>query len=1065
MRYASFTLRAVEQGGDMSFRRTAIALAAFPTLVLPAYAQVVPLDTRYQTKYSDLPSDAQKKANRLFYLSISDPDSNFRAALDRAYTISNAHNSDIPSYRRTFNSSWYNNHILPTYQTSVTPAPTEPEHLSTTDQWGYPNFLKREINDTLASGVGSKAFKGLLSNLSLIFPSSRAAKVGDRVFSYLFKPSSQPLLLDRSDVTNSYELAINLTSLAQSDPALASAIDDLLINPNQSKITILEIALGAPAAGQEKPTAERRSTWEANLKERQRKAIERLNQNIADKKADQSTSPSRDREFEYELGEFEGLSRVLVGILQMSDRDSARRLGLYSDAIVKFGMLYNSYFIEQTIGPMAFAGGWFTIILAVMNSEAESEEKAAVFEGLKAVAQELRELRQLFLTGFEQIDSKLDFVIGLQLSSIQMTQAQLAQLKSLSTQSLDNISQLSAQIADSSMAAVERDYQRYLDESETSVTSTCTLMGPSIERHNECVRTLARTAIFTSRTAFEKALQLSDIPKRGIFSVSDPINHADAVIAELLRETKQVAEAEFLTIEGNQELRPAGFPAPQLWLSTVRRMRQRLETPLSTATPLDRDVLQALQADGVILQRALSELDRSAASKAWDSYIDNLESLNRGISKVIADQRQFQTQSGLLFGLWDFCFECEFLQDGQTAPDGVDPTVEWRRAHYTPKLRQPWFFRTKVFDWFDAVFINKLTATPQEQKGDWQYLTEKSLLVDYWSLPQKFRDQLHLKDQEKLSEFGSIRLYAKLSNVEWYLPGLARLNTPQPGDYQDCGPVQPGSHPGAKCFRGGPIIGTLEILAARAPITENLDIIADRYHRRFQATLDRMQTEKGIELFGPKSKDNPPPVSEKVYHLYSYDLSIPIFIPVQNRVVSPVRLQEVMSYIYRDLDQENRNVKPLADSQVLNTAIQEALVRKKEVLLDLYRMVKAGTSSAEVLPARLAISDDEATLVYEAAVKAETAFRKWLVLNAMTSDNTNWPVLAARCSIRPDNIAGMLTHREWFYLDEDKLLVVGDPLIRSCSDKSNEAPKRLGLSEQIDDWQKWISSRLAVKAE
>jgi hypothetical protein len=63
---------------------------------------------------------------------------------------------------------------------------------------------------------------------------------------------------------------------------------------------------------------------------------------------------------------------------------------------------------------MAFAGGWATIVLGIMNSGAAEDERAAIFGGLKSLAESLNELRSLFVTGISQIDTKLDSIIGVQ---------------------------------------------------------------------------------------------------------------------------------------------------------------------------------------------------------------------------------------------------------------------------------------------------------------------------------------------------------------------------------------------------------------------------------------------------------------------------------------------------------------------------------------------------------------------------------------------------------------------------------------------------------------------------
>ena len=251
------------------------------------------------------------------------------------------------------------------------------------------------------------ATKELASNISGIFP-GRFAEIGEKILSYLFKPPDSPLLLDRSRVVDDYKLAIDTTLAAESDDALSATVDHQLIEPSQDKISALELSLTPSILAPDTDSDARRSAEMDDLKDRQRRAIETIEQDLAARsaagKASKSAQPdpapnheqsegaasgeqntdaaktveSKDgkHSLKYELGEFQGASQLLTAILQLTNQKDAKQLALYSDSIVRFGKLYNDYFVEETIGPMAFAGGWATIVLGIMNSGAAEDERA-----------------------------------------------------------------------------------------------------------------------------------------------------------------------------------------------------------------------------------------------------------------------------------------------------------------------------------------------------------------------------------------------------------------------------------------------------------------------------------------------------------------------------------------------------------------------------------------------------------------------------------------------------------------------------------------------------------------
>jgi hypothetical protein len=510
------------------------------------------------------------------------------------------------------------------------------------------------------------ATKELASNISGIFP-GRFAEIGEKILSYLFKPPDSPLLLDRSRVVDDYKLAIDTTLAAESDDALSATVDHQLIEPSQDKISALELSLTPSILAPDTDSDARRSAEMDDLKDRQRRAIETIEQDLAARsaagKASKSAQPdpapnheqsegaasgeqntdaaktveSKDgkHSLKYELGEFQGASQLLTAILQLTNQKDAKQLALYSDSIVRFGKLYNDYFVEETIGPMAFAGGWATIVLGIMNSGAAEDERAAIFGGLKSLAESLNELRSLFVTGISQIDTKLDSIIGVQVVFGQDVDVQLGQLRDLSLQQLASIQGLSSKFSAAELDNAEQAYERVVLEENKSIVSKCALIGGSSQELDACKKQLYGTLFFGTRSGAEEAWKVTQAAAPNIYATRDAARYADAILTAFLHENAAPPEHRFISYAKLQQELPAGFVSPLMWLSTLREFKSQIVLAHLPIGDEDRQLLSEVANDGKVLQTVLGKVGKEGIKDAWAQYLEAVVALRQHGEKCI----------------------------------------------------------------------------------------------------------------------------------------------------------------------------------------------------------------------------------------------------------------------------------------------------------------------------------------------------------------------------------------------------------------------------------------------
>ena len=840
-------------------------------------AQIIPMDVEYQNKYSQLTDSERQKADRLFMLSISERDFDIAKTLGHANSISNAYHNNPEEYRMFFNRTWAETHIQPTYQTTFTPPPERPEKLNSTDPWGYPNFLKQEISERFASNAQWKTTKEIGSNLTILFPASRLANIGEHIFGNFFDSKESSLLLDHGKVTSAYKIAIDATQSSKTDHVLGAVIDEFFLEPYKDKIGVIEIALGTSVLNSgDQPE---RTRLEADkIKEKQKAAVERIQRDIEQKKenqkprTDQSQKPATEdnHSLKYELGEFEGLSRLLTSILQQSDPDSARQLAQYSEALVRFGTLYDNYFNQGTIGPMAFAGGWATIVVSIVNSGAEYEERFAIFSSLKSITEGLKDLRRLFLTGFEQIDSKLEYIIGLQMAVSQTTQASLDQLKDISLQTLSSIRDLSVQLNVASLAEAQRNYEQLIEQTKNSVVSKCTLLGASSGGIADCKRQMYRTLLFDTRAAWSKALSVSKSAHPSIYSAGDVTTFSDAMFSSLLNEVSEAPGTQLIQFEGTQEMVPAGFVSPVLWLYAIKELRSKVELAKQSFSTSDLELLSAVEKDGKALEAAFDELSQHGAQKAWEQYLASVAALDKAVKSALSAERVFQTRSDLTFDLWNFCFDCDFLPSRDLkdlkdhSPEWIMAHLEWISSHTHPQFISPWQARNSIFSIFDGLFVHQIAQTVDKNVMTGRSLKDGSFLVSYSSLPEKFRQQLKIPEIEKLNEFGALRLYAHFFNVFREGPLL-----PKPDDFSGCGPIQPGGG----CLKSQRLYGEMEIVATTG-LFEETEQILKVAREKFGPNFDEAIVKGWVGEFKTNRK----------FKLFSYKLNIGLLLPITPEV-------------------------------------------------------------------------------------------------------------------------------------------------------------------------------------
>ena len=328
---------------------------------------------------------------------------------------------------------------------------------------------------------------------------------------------------------------------------------------------------------------------------------------------------------------------------------------------------------------------------------------------------------------------------------------------------------------------------------------------------------------------------------------------------------------------------------------------------------------------------------------------------------------------------------------------------------------------------------------------------QDSFIVSYYSLPEKFRKQLKIGEIEKLDDFGGVKLLVRISNLTKAGPSVVVKQD----NMVDCGPVQPPNNPGGKCLNTGSIHGDLEIVAVTGAYVTVDEILEAG---KIKSTLK--------ENFTPDiAKSWVSDLSgDRIFRLFSYHFDIgqlnPVHLEGKDYVVDGTNWDQVYCYIFYDLERDNIQVKPLADLQILSASVRQADDQRGNVLLDIYRALQTGLGLGlpDIIAGHVAISTEEASSIQSGAQLAETRFKRWMLLNLMSDSEPNWIDVANQCTIKADNVLFAWRNREWLFLQDDKLLILDDPVDRKCWPNSFTASAVLGVEAQIQLWLEWLEA-------
>lgn len=1018
---------------------------------IEARAQAVPLTRAAAVKYGSLSDPSRKAADRLFYLMLYEQNKDLRGALLEAATLSNSKARDVKSYRKFFRSSWLRTYINPSRVMIVPRLPDKPEMIASGD-WTYKRLLDRllrekfnqttTVNDDLSflttaadllPMTKNPAFQSVIKAAKLALPDGRS---GRRLFT-------------KQEISEFYDAAIEVEMRANTDPHLKQSIRSFIETVYGSKLTELEVIAEGASRSNTRPTASARSA-DAELKLRQDDAIDKIKNLIETQTVKASPEPTEPdhapanyaNTFEYKLGELEGGASIAINILQFSDPESARRVSSYVNAGSQVARLYNSYIIGE-IGPWAFAGGYFTIALAVVNSIQEGAEKAATMSMLQDIAKSITSLHKDMLTSFEVVNARFDDIMALDITSFARIEDALIRVNQIASQGVEASQRLESGIATAKIDLAHSEYRRSREDTVKYIDDRCAFIAPNADssKKRECIRTIMVVLLLNSRYVSQSGLAVLEAGHYPY--LFEHFRYSDAYLsAELV---KHYGEPGKLVIYGSGKVVvPAGVPDLVTWLAAIARLRWEVEVnglPLSSA---DRAALDSVAEDGRALSAALRKLGEDS-TQTWGRYIDGRNTLEAGIRDAI-DRYRLVNIDGLLMDAVTFCRTCLPVSALDTPRDELRMAKE--RSNHRDGMASIFQYRKFLSGIANSTHVTKISDDPKSVIFANQ-VKEHENVVSYASLPKKLQSRLGLEDIIPLADSGVVELSAIISDVR-------HNDSEQIND--KCGPIQGGS----RCADGAFLTARIRILATTAPLPTE-DQIIDALNKA-GAGLTKLQDFSSSFPY------------QRTFDLFDSDLRIATPYPTDGdgRTITFHRPDwpQIMAYIYRDLDRDDLKINSRPGLQVLRNDIARADQKGIEMMQDIYRAISTGLSSPESIPEFSYLQRPDVLRLRDLAAAAQDSFSRAAFISATdVSPSRRLVEWNAACRITGSTIPGVLDNRWWLQLpytlqgDHDGLqgpdryfLSSPDPTEPSCHRREfvKPTPTVAGL---VEEWSSWADRR------
>ncbi|MBA8907460.1 hypothetical protein [Aminobacter ciceronei] len=1022
-------------------------------------ASTIEVGSDYRSKYDLMNSTQKHRVNQLFILGLSERNRDYVGALSRANEISKSR-SNTAEYRQIFHDAYNFSYLSPPYATRLPDPPAAPEQLDPMHPWGYTGFLKHETGRYLAKRVPGQVAGTMGEYLEYFLPGSKVISLAGKGLSKAFEDEQSDQLFDGDKVRTSLQSSIENVDLSQSDSALQKVIDEMLIDPYKDQTSIFDL-MGGNIVDRILNADNQLPSYESELKKRQGETLERIRKDLARQSPEPDGNPSSDttaaddddvgssadgaadRGLTYDLGEFEGYSRILSGLMQLSDKNLGREYYRYSSTILQVGKLTDDFFNRKTIGPVSFVGGWVTIVQGIATS-GKPDAQLTMFEMLKGLAESLNNLSDFIRTGFTEIDSKLEAILGMQIASFGQLTDTLLQVRDLTTQTLESIEVVSAQIETESMGIANQRVMDQYDRIKADTDEQCSLLdGADSAQRDRCRRRLFRTLLFDSRTSTKNVLLVADSAGDVPGLLNQP-QYLPVFIGKLLASLPKQPDQRRIQTAGSSEVLSGGYVDPIMWILGMEALRQRTDLGSLDLNPSDLELLDEVYEDGIALVGGLAELGGDEPLNIVGQYNQVQSDLILAVKNVIAKYRMYITRSGLEYDLYHTCISC------------VDDPATYKNAaeyvNFNIDGDEPRSTYRKRFTNFRNVFVNDINADPAKSSDSWYNLQDYAgrkfagtALVDYHQLPEKFRNLLDIGDIESLAKTSSlVELYGHIHDVVMATPG------PLAKDFVDCGPVQPATRGGSICMAGGYLTGQIDIIAATAPpqTKEWINEGSEKNKGNVRLWWDQV----------PWSGASRP---ASLFTLFTHSFKVPLVIPIypdggRSRYLFPT-WPERFAYLYRSLEKEKLTVTSHADLTVLRAAIPEAANRRHSILLDIYRALKNGQDSTQTLPARLVISEAEARSLRSLA-RQEQLLRETLETLELASSaaHPEFTESMKKCAVRPENI--LLAERPEGVMLRVRNLLDPNGLCEEI-DRRNFSSS-LYLQDRVGEWSDWALEKV-----
>lgn len=750
---------------------------------LTGFAQVNLLnDPAYESRYRDFSPAERARADRLLYLTLYDRKYDLQSALRSGTELSRSRAQGITTYREVLNKEWYREFSRPSRAMVIPPPPPTPETLPKSDPWSYPSFLQRSMSDAYAGKANERdAIRAGATILEFVLGATAvktAARVPSKILKLFPDDSSKPILTTEEKVRAAYHATIDAVARAKNDKVFDEVLTDFVRERYGDNQVVEQILFGNhAAAGDAQISRVKPSDLHSSLEARQAEAIRKIKDQIEADKQRTTTSAGFNgpedpderaataRNFDYYLDEFTGASQLAVAILQFSDKQGARNLAVTTKALSDVGKLYSSY-NKNEIGPLAFAGGYATVFVTLMQASQSQREQQALVGMLQEIGKALAALGEQMRTGFDQIDSKLDSLFALSSTGFANLQVAVDTLTDVSVQLSNKVDEVSLQIDQAEIARVLATHRGRIDDVLANVDKACYFVDmKNAVAVTDCKRMLLLALLIESRRV--ASALLTDLgSKQDVLFVSMPtLEKLDPLLSMNLEEIGSGQPQRLIGMAPSIEPIPPGYPSMTVWLRLMKQMRMRTEINGFRWDKAERVLLAAIAEDADALEVALGRFDK-AHKEAWETYFKALQDLDSIVRKTLRDHQIMNGNAGVPYAIWDFCTECKYDANFK-APLGYD------NPYYPPGLRAPWSTRNSGFTNFEALFAARLAQSPKDARGNsgGRHLSDKpkATLVRYDSLPQSFRDHLNIPNIEKLSSWNAGRLYAILNNERsWY---------------------------------------------------------------------------------------------------------------------------------------------------------------------------------------------------------------------------------------------------------------------------------------------------------